>query len=195
MTQDEPSGEGGAARAAAPPAAGGVDWEAVRHDFLYSGMAQRRIAYKHGTSEASLRERRIAEGWERVMPCVPLPKHRARPRAGEPPTPTQQKRTRLTKRLFAVVEAKITELERRMAETKGAPQSAAEAERDTRALTTLMQLYAKLVALDEAAQAANKTDTTTNENAGATGARTDDDADRIRRDLAGRLERLQPGDG
>jgi hypothetical protein len=199
MTQDEPSGEGVSpqgvsTRGAAKPAPDGrgIDWAAVRHDYLHSGMAQRRIAYKHGMSAEKLRRRRAAEGWERVAPCVPLPTRRATPREGEPPTPTEVRRARLTKRLYAVLDKKMAELERRMAERKASPQSAADIERDARALTALMQVYAKLVAMDDAAQAANKT---ANENAGNSGARTDDDADRLRRDLAGRLERLGPGDG
>lgn len=63
MTQDEPAGEGAAAPAAgSPDNADGIDWEAVRHNYLYSGMAQRRIAYKHGMSVAKLRARTMA-GW------------------------------------------------------------------------------------------------------------------------------------
>jgi len=203
MTHDEPLDEGGVATSRASAlsvatsgvARNGVDWDAVRHDFLYSGMAQRRIAWKYGTSDAKLRERREAEGWERVMPCVPLPTRRVIPREGEPPTPTQQKRSRLTKRLYAVLEAKLIELEMRMAVRTEAPDSAADAERDIRTMTGLMQFYTKLVAMDDAARAANKNaDKNTNENADMNGARTDDDADRLRRDLAERLARLSAGD-
>jgi hypothetical protein len=187
MTQDE--GNDPIARcAAASGAVRGVDWDAVRHDFLHSGMAQRRIAWKHGTSANKMRERQRAEGWERVVPCVPLPTHWSGPRAGEPPTPTQQRRGRLTKRLYAVLDAKLTELELRMAERKDGPQSAADTERDTRTIVVIMQTTTKLAALEDAARAANK-------NANTNGARIDDDADRLRRDLADRLARLRRSGG
>jgi hypothetical protein len=100
MTQDETLGESAPARPPDTPAAdtpasdtsaidsSGIDWDAVRDDFLYSGMAQRRIAWKYGMSDEKLRQRRRAEGWERVAPCVPLPTRRILPRDGEPPTPT-----------------------------------------------------------------------------------------------------------
>ena len=207
MTQDDPHGAGGEARPADTSAAdtsgattsgaathaaaasgattSGVDWEAVRHDFLYSGMAQRRIAWQYGVTDETVRKHRRAGGWERVVPLKPLPTHRPRRRTGEPPTPTEKRRASLVKRLFAVLEAKITALEVRMT-NDDAPQSAADAERDARTMTALMQIYTKLAALEDAARAAN-------ENAGTDGARTDDDADRLRRDLAGRLTRLSDG--
>lgn len=199
MTENETLGEGTVTRgettggevtggnATGSVTADGVDWEAVRDDYLYGGMAQRRIAWKHGISAARLRTRRVAEGWERVAPCVPLPTRRVTPRDGEPPTPTQQKRARLIKRLYTLLDGKMATLETRMAEGKEGPHNAADAERDMRTITTMMQFYTKLVAMDDAARAAD----------GATrrdGARTDDDADRLRRDLAERLARLGAGD-
>ena len=193
MTEDEHTARGAATRSDTAP---GVDWDAVRHDFLHSGMAQRRIAWKHGTSANKMRERQRAEGWERVVPCTPLPTRWSGPRAGEPPTPTQLRRGRLNKRLHAILDAKLTELELRMAERKDGPQCATDTERDTRTLTAILQIITKLAALEDAARAADKNDknaTNTNENAGTTGARTEDDADRLRRDLAARLARIRAG--
>lgn len=84
--------------------ASAIDWEAVRHDFLYSGMAQRRIAWKHGTGDDTVRKRKRAEGWVRVVPVERLPTRRSTgPRDGEPPTPTQKRRAGLIRRLFAVL--------------------------------------------------------------------------------------------
>lgn len=55
MIPDEPLGEEGGAYS--------VDWDAVRHDFLYSGMSQRRIAWKHGTTAGTLRKYMRDGGW------------------------------------------------------------------------------------------------------------------------------------
>ena len=174
MTQDEPLEEEGPAH--------GVDWYAVRQDFLYSGMSQRRIAWKYGTTAGTLRKYMRAGGWERVAPVVRLPTRRPKPAAGLPPTPTEKRRARMVKRLFAVLEAKIAALEARMTNTNesGPEPSAADVERDTRSLNTLAQLYAKLVALDD-----------TNDRSGpASPTKDDNDADRLRRDLADRLATL-----
>jgi hypothetical protein len=179
--------------AADGPAADGRDWAPVRDDFLYSGMAQRRIAWKYGMTENTLRQRRRAEGWERVVPVQRLPTHpRPALRDGEPPTPTAKRRGRMVRRLFAVLDTKIAELEARMTGEDRA-QSAADAERDARALTALARLYAKLVEMDEGGAAAGA-----GGRAGTGSQRTEkdgDDADRLRRDLADRLARLAfPGD-
>jgi hypothetical protein len=198
MTQDDGNDPGARGAAASGVdtsgvTAPGVDWDAVRHDFLHSGMAQRRIAWKHGTSANKMRERQRAEGWVRVAPCVKRPTRWSGPRAGEPPTPTQLRRGRLNKRLHAILDAKLTELELRMAERKDGPQNAADTERDTRTLTAILQIITKLGALEDAARAADKNDKNANENADTTGARTEDDADRLRRDLAARLARIRAG--
>ena len=81
----------------------------------------------------------------------------------------------------------MSEIETRMAENDGRPQSAAEAERDARNLNSLARLYAKLVEMDEAKAARGVPNDHKKTKDGA-------DADRLRRDLAGRLARLQPGD-
>jgi len=162
-----------------------LDWEAIHHDFLYSGMALRRIARKHQTSTATIAKRRDDGGWERVEPMVRLPTRSKARDEGLPPTPTQR-RKRIVDRLYELLDAKMSEIERRMAENEGRPQSTAEAEREARNLNSLARLYAKLVELDEAKTAGRK-DVKPNK-------KTKDgaDADRLRRDLAGRLARLGP---
>lgn len=165
-----------------------IDWEAIRQDFLHSGMALRRIAHKHGTTSASIAKHRDEGGWERVAPMVPLPTRRRLPAEGLPPTPTGERRGRIVARLYNLLDAKMSEIETRMANAHGRPMSAAEAERDARNLNALARLYAKLVEMDEAKAArggAKVNDKKTEDGA---------DADRLRRDLAGRLARLQPGD-
>lgn len=197
MTQPDTDGRGGSARAdrggaSAPTFRGDrvaetVDWDAVHDDFLYSGMALRRIADKHGTTPANIAKRRDAGGWERVAPLVRLPTRRRPLGDGMPPTPTERRRGRIVKRLYNLLEAKMTEIETRMADAAGRPLSATEVERDTRSLNALARLYAKLAELDGAQEKrAAQTKKADNRKDGA-------HADRLRRDLAGRLARLQPG--
>ncbi len=169
--------------------AGRVDWEAVRQDYLHSGLSQAHIARSHGVSKQTLRSRKLACGWERVVP-LERPPNRPAPAVdglGLPPTPTELRRGRIVKRLYNLLEAKMTEIETRMADAAGHPRSAAEAERDARSLNALARLYAKLAELDGAQEKrAAQTKKTDDRKDGA-------HADRLRRDLAGRLARLRPG--
>ena len=192
MAQDETFGEGGgpARPERREPDASGIDWEAVRADFLYSGMAQRRIAWKHGLGEDKVRARRRAEGWERVTPVVKLPtRRRTGPRDGEPPTPTQKRRTGLVKRLYAMISAKLDEIEWRMGEAAegAAPRSAPDIEREARAMTALMQAYTKVKELE----AQTRRDGKGSDRNAARGLT--DDAEQLRRDLADRIARLARG--
>ena len=93
---------------------------------------------------------------------------------------------RIVARLLRVLDHKMTVLEARMADAikAQAPESAADTERDMRTLTTIMQVYSKVAALDDKARAAG---------AGGDGAITHDDAERLRRELADRLARLRSG--
>jgi hypothetical protein len=164
-----------------------IDWEAVHHDFLHSGMSEARIAWKHGTNAETLRRRKLAGGWVRVSPLVRLRSGRLAPGEGLPPTSTEKRRGRIVKRLYKLLDAKMSEIETRMTENDGRTQSAAEAEREARYLNSLARLYAKLVEMDESKAARGAAEDQKKTKDGA-------DADRLRRDLAGRLARLQPGD-
>ncbi|MDJ0514452.1 MAG: hypothetical protein QNJ62_13505 [Methyloceanibacter sp.] len=198
MTQPDADGRGGTARADGgvmdtPPVRDDrvdatIDWEAVRYDYLHSGMSEARIAWKHGTSKETLRRRKHAGGWQRVAPLVRLPTRRLPPGKGLPPTPTEKRRGRIVTRLYNLLDAKMSEIETRMAGSDGRPQSAAEAEREARSLNTLARLYEKLVEMDEAKGARGEGgNAKTQIQDGA-------NADRLRRDLAGRLARLGPRD-
>lgn len=90
-------------------------------------------------------------------------------------------------RLFAVLDAKLKEIEERMAHTAcegTSPASAADTERDVRAFGQLMRIYAKLAALDDA-EREKKGDKQDNADL-----RTIEDADSLRREIARRIERL-----
>jgi hypothetical protein len=95
----------------------------------------------------------------------------------------------MVRRLLEALDNRLTLLETRMAPDAelGEPaQSAADAERDARALSGLARLYAKLVELDDAARAGAKG----NPDKSRPKPEATDDADRLRRDLALRLQRL-----
>ena len=165
-------------------------WAGAKYDFMHSGMSIRRIAEKHVVTEGTLRHRIKAWGWVRVIPTQqvkPGPKlKRPEPCYGTGPNAEALHRKRIVARLFRVLDHKMRLLEERMANEVregAAPQSAADTERDVRSFGSLMQIYAKLAALDDAARGAEQ-------GSAAEGTRTSDDADQLRRDLALRLERL-----
>jgi len=124
----------------------------------------------------------------RLVPTRKLrPGRKPRPPGEPPPKPEKQFRRDMVKRLLEVLDKRLMLLETRMApdaEPGEAMQSAADAERDARTLSGLARLYAKLVELDDAARAGGK-GKTDNAKPEAT-----DDADRLRRELALRLQRL-----
>jgi hypothetical protein len=96
----------------------------------------------------------------------------------------------MVRRLLEALDKKLTLLETRMAPDGGidaSGQSAADAERDARTLSGYARLYAKLVELDDAARAGGKGKTDRSKPEAT------DDADRLRRDLALRLQRLNQG--
>ena len=139
-------------------------------------------------SRTALVVRAKKEGWVRLVGTKPLktgPK--PRPPSEPKPKPAAQLRRDMVRRLLEALDKRLTLLETRMAqdaELGEAMQSAADAERDARALSGLARLYAKLVELDDAARAGGK-GTTDNAKPEAT-----DDADRLRHELALRLQRL-----
>lgn len=193
MEHDDPLDREGAAQAPAAPANAtdqdAIDWTAVEHDFIHSGLSQERIAERHGTTRQRVARRAKADGWARLVPTKPLPfGPKPRPPGAPKPSRAQRRAARILERLYRALDEKMKLLEERMAQAQsadGVPQSAADAERDTRNLGAFARLYAKLVELDEAARN-NKTGQGSDKPA----ATRSDDADQFRRDLALRLERL-----
>ncbi len=168
----------------------GIDWEAIKHAVLHSGLSYRRIAEKYGASEKTIANKAREEGWVRIVPLQRLPSGR-KPRPPGSPAPkrptAKQLRRKMVQRLFAVLDAKLREIEERMANTAcegGSPTSAADTERDVRAFGQLMRIYAKLAALDDA-ERQKKGDKQDNADL-----RTIEDADSLRREIALRIERL-----
>lgn len=167
-------------------------WDRVKQDVLYSGKSVARIAADHGLAKTTLRNRIKTFGWVRVIPTQPAkpgPKWRRPAPDLSGPNGEDLRRKRIVARLFTVLDHKMALLEARMANAidRASPESAADTERDARTMTTLMQIYTKLAAFDDAAQAKGGGSESRD------GARRDDDADRLRRDLADRLARLDRG--
>ena len=192
MEQDDPLDGEGSEQARAGDATQPIDWEKAKHKYIHGDWSIARIAEARGSSETTISKRAKREGWVRLIGTKrlrsgPKPRLPGAPRP-KPKTQAQRRRSEMVRRLFEVLDTKLKLLEERMAEAQAegaVPQSAADTERDVRSLNSLMQVYAKLVALDDAAKPP------TEEGSDRDGARkTDDDADQLRRDLALRLERL-----
>jgi hypothetical protein len=136
-------------------------------------------------SRCALTGRAKKEGWVRRVGTKPL-KSGPKPRAPRRPSVRKLRRD-LAQRLLEALDKRLTLLETRMnGELDQVTQSAADAERDARALSSYMRIYAKIVELDEKARGAAK------KASDKSAAKPEEacDADRLRRDLALRLQRL-----
>jgi hypothetical protein len=144
-------------------------------------------------SQSALIQRAKKHGWVRLVGTKRLrPGPRPR-RPGEPKakraTVEEIRRRDIVRRLLEALDKRLIHLEKRMgpdAESGDVAQSAADAERDARTLSGLARLYAKLVELEDSKSVKGKTD----KDKSATKPEATDDADRLRRNLALRLQRL-----
>jgi hypothetical protein len=166
------------------------DWAGAEHDFVHGDLSLDRIARRRGMSRTAIVLRAKKKGWVRLVGTKPLkPGPKPRPPGALMPKPAAQLRRDMVRRLLEALDKRLTLLETRMApdaELGEAMQSAADAERDARTLSGLARLYAKLVELDDAARA----DTKGKPERSVTKPEATDDADRLRHDLALRLQRL-----
>jgi hypothetical protein len=166
-----------------------VDWAGIKNAFIKSGVSRDRIGEAFGVSGSAVGQHAKKECWVREVPTRPLPcgrKPATGPRLPRDLSPGERRKRRLLERLYKVLDGKMKTLEQRMrAPAPEGGQSAADAERDARTLSALARLYAKLVELDERASEQAKGSETEIERSEA-----GQDADRFRRDLALRLERL-----
>lgn len=174
------------------------NWEGIEQAYVDGDWSLRRIAEAFGTTEYLIRKRANADGWIRRVGTKPLPSGR-KPRAPGAPkakcaTAEERRRRNLVRRLLDVLDKGLMQVEARMApdaETGGQPPSAADSERDARTLAGLARLYAKLVELDAGAEGGGKAE----QGQGALKPEATDDADRLRRDLALRFQRLNQSRG
>jgi hypothetical protein len=160
----------------------GADWEGIKQAYIHGDWSLRRIGDFHGASEHQIRAEAKRNKWVGLVGTKPLRRAARVPEA----KPDEHRRRDMVRRLLDALDRRLLQLEARMAPDAaaaagGETQSAADAERDARTLSGLARLYAKLVELDTDAQVAGQ---------GRVKPETTDDADRFRRDLALRLQRL-----
>jgi len=162
-----------------------LDVEALKHDFIYSGLSLNCIGEGHGVTGATVHNYAKRGNWKRIVPVVRRPN---RTKKLKPKLPVQRSRVEImADRLYRLLDQKVTIMERRiaLASAPDAPtQSAADADRDMRGLSMIARLYAKVVELDERIQKSKSRD------AAETESGVPANADELRRDLARRLERL-----
>ncbi|MBM3543999.1 MAG: hypothetical protein FJX44_05785 [Alphaproteobacteria bacterium] len=166
----------------------GIDWAGIEHAYLHSGWSVQRIADAYGPSDTTIRKRAKARGWVRLVATVPLrggrpPRPPGLPEAKKPSVKIRRQRS-YVKRLYRLLDSQLSALEACMADTSKTS-SALEIERAARGTNTIAGCYHKIVELEEAARKAGKASETS-------AVRSEEDADRLRRDLAERLERLTP---
>ena len=154
-----------------------ADWQAVRDAFEAGKEPVAAIAQRYGLSRTSLELCAIAQGW--CPPALQL----------ESDGPDSKD---VARRLYDVIDRKLTHLEARMENDQAL--SVAEHETETRALGQLIRGYEKVTGLVGQAQrgdAARRGPTATEVTDD------DDDPERLRDELARRIRRLfeeRPGD-
>jgi hypothetical protein len=134
------------------------------------------ICAAYGITRSQLYRRARNYGWPLRRSNSPAARHRIQ--------------TEFTHRLMTALDRKMTQFENRIAEAG----SAADSERDARTLNTLVRLFEKLKGLSAPAAKAGVRVATLARRAPAAAASTerrDYDADRLRNDLAQRLDRLR----
>lgn len=152
------------------------DWAAIRRLYEESEASVRDIAAKHATSVSAIQRQRQAEGWR--------PRSQTRAARGDADGGSGGCRRALIARLLEAVDRNLKLMEMRM--DSDAPATAADRERDTRAIGTLTRTLGKITELQSETDlprgAAPKS---------RSGADLDDvDADRLRLDIAERILRL-----
>ncbi len=159
------------------PAPAHRDWAVIAHDYASGALTVAEICTLHGVSASMLYRRAAQEGWQ--MRHKPASATRGR-----------EDGNRMAARLLFALDQKMTEFENRMAQ--GGVATAADSERDARTLNTLVRLFEKLKGFGgkgetdaKTAAAPAHTSTSAGEHA--------HDADRLRNDLAQRLEKLREG--
>jgi len=179
----------------------GADWAVIARDYAASALTVSEICALHGIHRNILYRHVRSESWEKrafrkhccnslsVAADAPTP-DQSMIAANKPLTSRPIKRPRnLARRLLTALDKKMTEFENRLAE--GGPFSAADSERDARTLNTLARLFDKLKDVGRKTRS-TKAATLTSSDSNATGTQTHD-ADRLRHDLAQRLEKLRCG--
>ena len=162
----------------APP-----DWERVKQEFMFCTDTLDVIAERNGIGRGALTRHANAANWQRQVTTVQRPRRTKAERAEAAAESTAA-------RLYLAIDRKIQEIEMRMQQAEDEGRSAVDVERDARTLSAFARVYAKLVEFDGAKKPATEKRETESK---PSPARSSEDADQLRRDLARRLERLDRG--
>lgn len=163
-----------------------VDWAVVEREYAAMELTTQEICLQHGITQSALYHRVRINGWPLRQPD----------KLRRPKTPSAKCAHRnpgeaaMARRLLTALDRKMTEFENRIAE----PGNAADSERDARTLGTLVRLFDKLTALGDKRSMARK-NAASAKAANSSAGKDAHDADRLRLDLARRLEKLRGGIG
>ena len=200
------------------------DWAEIRRLYVETDEPLAQIASRLGTTTRKIHARRLAESWPARSARRPARRSAKKNAKRQPGRPTRQKRPRrrrkrgplLIHRLYDAMLRKIEQMEERM--SSGKPPSPADNERDTRALANLFRHYEKVKEIDAELARPGTADAASLPVAGAGGepagaaepksglapiasAASGDalavaaDTERLRRELAQRIERLRQRTG
>ncbi len=181
-----------------------ADWPAIRHRYENTRDSIARICEETGVTPGEFSAQRLQQKWRRKPPVgqgkvaakkmttvarLDTSAKAARTQRRKPPA-TPAARRRLLARLAAAIALKLEQLERRMESDLEQPDtaSATDHERETRAIGALIDNLGKIEEMEGNLGRGR---------AGKTAAATDlaDDADRYRRELAQRLQRIVEASG
>ena len=161
----------------------GPDWDTVAHDYAAGALTVDEICALHSVDRRTLYDRARRAGWELRSPAIAAATRKA--------IGARKRKTDLSQRLLTLLERKMSEFETRIAD---GPASAADSERDARTLNTLVRLFEKLQGFGSTNATGGRTSrgavalTATN---AAPCAKDTHDADRLRNELARRLDKLR----
>ena len=209
------AGRGPCSLVGPPPAPGNTndmkkldaaEWAEVR--VLYEGgeLLVRDIAERFGITDRTILERARTGSWLRRAGRTAKPVGRKGPEAPVPPGhPTRAVRQALIRRLYKAIDIKLKHWEDRMA--GGEELSPADSERMAKEVTTMISGFERVAETEGAIEKRDAQSTTAGSGAHAKRGKRrgtadtnaaggpESDAERMRREIAARLERLQLGRG
>jgi ATP-dependent exoDNAse (exonuclease V) alpha subunit len=159
-------------------------WADIASAYALGVLSVRQICAQHSISSTALYRRAAREGWPKRLHKATARRQQERPAAPS----ARNDKANLIARLYRALERKMSEFEDKQSE--GAA-SAAESERNARTLNTMVRLFERLQAMEEKAlEPAGKVRRGDGTRASPE-ALSAADADRLRDELARRLERLR----
>ncbi|WP_072392101.1 hypothetical protein [Hyphomicrobium sp. CS1GBMeth3] len=164
-------------------------WAAVRRAYADASVPLSDIGKRYGLTPLAIGARAKREDWSgreeraRLKSEATSAKHAPAKKASRAGLPTRETQAALIGRLYRAISLKLEHMEKRMA--SGEARSAQDEERESRALATLINNFEKVT---EAVTELDRNRDATRA-AGTVGA----DAERMRREIAERLERLGGG--